>query len=102
MNEGMTERDKYIAKIEHDLSKAAKSRAFVNSEEGKYVINYLAELISQKTNELISKRRTNEEYIELRAQIDILRKLKQVLEVQANEEVIAQLSAQLDAARAES
>lgn len=101
MNDQPTERDKYIAKIEAELTKAAKSRAFVNSDEGKYVINYIGELISQKTNELISKMRTHEEYIEIRAQIDILRKLKQVLEVQANEEVIAQLSAQLDEARSE-
>lgn len=101
MNEELTERQKYIAKIENELSKAARSKAFVGSDEGQYVINYIGELISQKTNELLSKRRTHEEYIEIRAQIDILRKLKQVLEVQSNEEVIAQLSAQLDLARAE-
>lgn len=101
MNEQLTERQKYIAKIETELTKAAKSRAFVSSEEGQYVIGYIGELVSQKTNELLSKMRTHEEYIEIRAQIDILRKLKQVLEVQANEEVIAQLSAQLDEAKAE-
>lgn len=101
MKPEMTEREKYIAKIEGELHKAARSRAFVNSDEGQYVINYIGELVSQKTNELISKMRTHEEYIEIRAQIDILRKLKQVLEVQANEEVIAQLSAQLDEARTE-
>lgn len=101
MNQEMTERQKYIAKIQAELSKAAKSRAFVSSDEGQYVIGYIGELISQKTNELISKMRTHEEYIEIRAQIDILRKLKQVLEVQANEEVIAQLSAQLQEAQAE-
>lgn len=101
MNEELTERQKYIAKIENELSKAARSKAFVNSDEGRYVIDYIGELISQKTNELLSKRRTHEEYIEIRAQIDILRKLKQVLEVQSNEEVIAQLSTQLDLARAE-
>lgn len=101
MEEVVTERDKYIRKIESELTKAARSRAFVSSDEGKYVINYITELVSQKTNELLSKMRTHEQYIEMRAQIEILRKLKQVLEVQANEEVISQLSAQLDEAKSE-
>jgi len=100
MNE-MTERDKYIQRLESELSKAAKAQAFISSESGKYVLDYIAELVSQMTNNLINKRRTHEEYIELRAKIDVLRKLKQVLEVQSNESIIADLSAQLELAQSE-
>lgn len=101
MNEVKTEREKYIEKLQTELTKAAKAQAFINSESGKYVLDYIAELVSQMTNTLISSRKTHEEYIELRAKIDILRKLKQVLEVQSNESVIADLNAQLELAQSE-
>lgn len=101
MEEVKTERQKYIEKLQDELSKAAKSQAFINSESGKYVIDYITELISQITNNLISKTRTHEEYIEMRAKIDILRRLKQVLEVQSNEKVIADLNASLELAQSE-
>jgi hypothetical protein len=95
------DRQKYIKRLQGELTKAARSQEFVNSEGGKYVISYIGELISSLTNNLVNKRKTHEEYIELRAQIDILRKLKQVLELQANETVIADLSAQIQLAETE-
>ena len=101
MEEVKTERQKYIENLQNELSKAAKSQAFVNSEAGKYVIDYIATLISEQTNNLVSKRRTHEEYIEIRARIDILRRLKQVLETQSNEAVIADLNARLELAQSE-
>ena len=97
----MTERQKYIERLQNDLSKAAKAQAFISSESGKYVIDYISELVSQLTNNLISTRRSHEEYIEMRAKIDVLRKLKQVLEVQSNEKVIAELNASLELAQSE-
>jgi len=99
--EEMTERQKYIERLQNDLSKAAKAQAFISSESGKYVIDYISELVSQLTNNLISTRRSHEEYIEMRAKIDVLRKLKQVLEVQSNEKVIAELNASLELAQSE-
>lgn len=102
MNEEiLTERQKYIKKLETELNKASRSRQFVNSEEGKYVIEYLAELVSNATNKLINTRLSNEDYIETRAEINVLRRLKQVLETQANEQVIAELSAKLSEATSE-
>ena len=101
MEEPKSERQKYIERLEKDLSKAAKAQAFIGSESGRYVLEYIAELISQLTNNLISKTRTHEEYIEIRAKIDILRRLKQVLETQSNEKVIADLNAQLELAQSE-
>ena len=102
MNEEiLTERQKYIKKLETELNKASRSRQFVNSEEGKYVIEYLTELVSNATNKLINTRLSNEDYIETRAEINVLRRLKQVLETQANEQVIAELSAKLSEATSE-
>lgn len=102
MNEEiLTERQKYIKKLETELNKASRSRQFVNSEEGKYVIEYIAELVSNATNKLINTRLSNEDYIETRAEINVLRRLKQVLETQANEQVIAELSAKLSEATSE-
>ena len=101
MEEVKTERQKYIERLQSELTKAAKAQAFIGSESGKYVLDYIGELVSQMTNNLIGKRRTHEEYIELRAKIDILRKLKQVLEVQSNESIIADLNAQLELAQSE-
>jgi len=101
MEDTRTEREKYIERLQGELSKAAKSQAFVNSESGQYVLEYITELVSQLTNNLISKQRSHEEYIEIRAKIDVLRRLKQVLEVQSNEKVIAELNASLDLAQSE-
>lgn len=101
MEEVKTERQKYIERLQADLSKAAKAQAFIGSEAGQYVLEYIAELISQLTNNLISKARSHEEYIEMRAKIDVLRRLKQVLEVQSNEKVIAELHASLELAQSE-
>lgn len=101
MEEVKSERDQYIERLQGELSKAAKAQAFTNSESGKYVLDYITELVSQLTNNLVNKRRTHEEYIEIRAKIDILRRLKQVLETQSNEKVIADLNAQLELAQSE-
>lgn len=100
-DEVKTERQKYIDRLQNDLSKAAKAQEFVNSESGKYVIDYITEIVSSLTNNLINKQRTHEEYIEIRAKIDILRKLKQVLEVQSNSKVIEDLNSQLELAQSE-
>lgn len=89
----------YINKLEDELKKAGLAKRFVESEEGQYVISYVSELISVYTNMLISTRKSQEEYIELRAKIDVLRKIKQVLEVQSNDAVIAKLSADLKLAQ---
>lgn len=101
MEEVKSERQVYIERLQGELTKAAKAQAFINSDSGKYVLDYIAELVSQLTNNLINKQRSHEEYIEIRAKIDILRKLKQVLEVQSNEKVIADLNAQLELAQSE-
>lgn len=101
MSEVKTERQKKIESLQEQLSKAAKSKRFVESDEGGYVISYIGELVSGFTNQLIGTRKTHEEYIELRAKIDVLRKLKQVLEVQANEEVMNKLNAELQLAQSE-
>lgn len=98
MNEQLNDRQKYIQKLESEIAKASRSRQFVNSEEGKYVIGYIGELVSNATNKLINTRLSNEDYIETRAEINVLRKLKQVLETQASEDVIAELSAKLSEA----
>ena len=96
-----TERQKTVERLQKELKKAARSSHFVNSDEGQYVIEYIGELISAFTNQLLNSRKTHEEYIELRAKVDILRKLKQVLEVQANDDVIAKLSEELTLATSE-
>lgn len=101
MDEVKTERQKAVERLEKEITKASKARHFVTSDEGQYVISYIAELVTDFTNQLINKQKTHEEYIELRAKIDVLRRLKQVLEIQANEEVIAKLHEQLDLATSE-
>lgn len=101
MEEVKNERQKYVERLQKELAKAAKSQAFINSESGQYVLEYIQELVSQLTNNLINKTRKHEEYIEIRAKIDVLRKLKQVLEVQSNEKVIAELNASLELAQSE-
>lgn len=94
----LTEREKAIKSLEKELSKAAKSRAFVDSESGQFVLSYIGELISGLTNQILNSRKTEAEYIELRGQIDILRKLKQVIEVQSNDDVMLKLRERLDLA----
>lgn len=97
----LTEKQKYIQNIEKELSKAAKAKRFVDSEDGQYVINYISELISSQVNKFVNKRVDHEEYIELRAQVDILKRLKQVLELQANEKVVEKLHTDLELATTE-
>jgi hypothetical protein len=99
--EPMTERQKSVERLQKELKKAARSKHFVNSDEGQYVIEYIGELISAFTNQVLNSRKTHEEYIELRAKVDVLRKLKQVLEVQSNDEVIAKLAEDLALATSE-
>jgi hypothetical protein len=99
--EPMTERQKAVERLQKELKKAARSKHFVNSDEGQYVIEYIGELISAFTNQVLNSRKTHEEYIELRAKVDVLRKLKQVLEVQSNDEVIAKLAEDLALATSE-
>lgn len=94
-------RKQYLDKLEGDLRKASLSRQFVDSENGQFVIEYIGEVVSTLTNQLINNRRTAEEYIEIRAKIDILRKLKQVLEVQGNDKVIKKIRDDLELAQSE-
>lgn len=95
----MDSKTEYITNLEAQLNKASLAKRFVDSEEGKYVIDYMAELISSLTNKLLNTRRTNDEYIEIRAQIEILRKLSQVLTVQANETVMLNIREKLELAK---
>lgn len=101
MNEQLTERQKYVHNLEKQLAKASRSRQFVSSEEGRYVIDYISELVTNATNKMINTRLSNEDYIETRAELNVLRKLKQVLETQASDSVIAELSAKLSEAQSE-
>lgn len=94
-----TKREEAIEKLQGDLFEAAMSQRFIESEEGKYLINYITEVVSSLTNQMINKRLEREEYIEVRAKIDILRRLKQVLEAKASDVVIAQLKEQLSLAQ---
>jgi hypothetical protein len=96
-----TEREKSVERLQKELTKAAQSKHFIESSEGQYVIEYIGELISGLTNQVMNTRKTHEEYIEIRAKVDILRKLKQVLEVQGNEQVIAKLSEDIALATSE-
>jgi hypothetical protein len=96
-----SQRAKYITQLETDLQKASLSRQFVDSESGQFVITYISEVISIFTNKLLNTRRTNDEYIEIRAQIDILRKLKQVLEVKGSDKALTKIRADLDLAQSE-
>lgn len=98
MNEELNPREKAIRSLEKELNKAAKSKAFTDSEGGQYVLGYIGELISGLTNTLLNSRKTEAEYIEIRGQIDILRKLKQVLEVQSDDGTMAKLRERLDLA----
>jgi cell shape-determining protein MreC len=98
MNPELNPRQKQIEKLTKELAKAAKSKKFIESEEGNYVLDYIGELISNFTNQMINTRKTHEEYIELRAKIDVLRKLRGVLEVQSSDQAISQLNEQLDLA----
>ena len=93
-----TPREKYLEKVQSDLFEASMSKRFIDSEEGKYVINYIAEVVSSLTNQMINKRVEHDEYVELRAKIDILRRLKQVLEAKASDTVIAKLQEDLSIA----
>lgn len=99
--EPKSKRQQAIEKLQNDLFEAGMSSRFVNSEEGKYVINYITEVVSALTNQMINSRLDREEYIELRAKIDVLRRLKQVLEAKASDAVIARLKADLDLAQSE-
>lgn len=101
MEEVKTERQKAIEKIEKELTKAAKSKHFVESPEGSIVLDYINQFVTDFTNQMLNSRKTHEEYIELRAKLDILRRLKAVLELQANETAIARLHEQLDLATSE-
>ena len=96
-----TERQRYIEKIEGELSKASKAKKFVSSEEGQYVIEWIKQLTSDLVNQITNNRCEQADYIEKRGQIAMLRKLAQVLETQSNAVVITQLREQLDIASSE-
>lgn len=92
-------REQYVSKLQNDLAQASLARRFVDSEEGKYVIDYITEVVSSLTNQMINSRKTHEEYVELRAKIDVLRRLKQVLEAKSSDTVLNKLQADLQLAQ---
>jgi hypothetical protein len=93
-----TERQKYVEKLESEIAKATKSKKFIGSEEGQYVIEWLKSLTSDLINQITNHRCEESEYVEKRAQIALLRKLVQVLETQASTSVIAELRDRLNLA----
>lgn len=95
----LTEREKAVKRLQDNLFEAAMSKRFVESEEGRYLLDYITEVVSTLTNQLIGKRLEHEEYIEIRAKIDILRRIKQVLEVKADDKVIVKLQQELSLAQ---
>lgn len=95
----LTEREKAVKRLQDNLFEAAMSKRFVESEEGRYLLDYITEVVSTLTNQLIGKRLEHEEYIEIRAKIDILRRIKQVLEVKADDKVIVKLQQELGLAQ---
>mgnify|MGYP000857362436 FL=1 len=100
MNEEIVEpiktiRELEIERLQGEIAKAAKSKRFIESEEGSYVINYISEVVSSLTNQLINKRQERDDYIEIRAKIDVLRRLKQALESQSSDVVLSELSQRL-------
>lgn len=94
-----TIREEAIERIQDKLFEAAMSKRFIESEEGKYLLDYITEVVSNLTNKMLNKRGSYEDYIELRAKIDILRRLKQVLEVKADDESIVKLKEELSLAQ---
>lgn len=98
VDEVKTERQKVVEKLSKELTKASKAKRFIESNDGSLVLEYISQFITDFTNQMLNTRKTHEEYIELRAKIDILRRLKAVLEVQGNEQAIARLNDQLDLA----
>jgi len=95
-----TERQKVIEKLEKDLAKASKAKRFVEGD-GSLVLDYIGQYITDFTNQLLSTRKSHEEYIELRAKIDVLRRLRAVLEIQGDESSIIRMREQLDLATSE-
>ena len=95
----LTEREKAVKRLQDNLFEAAMSKRFVESEEGRYLLDYITGVVSNLTNQLIGKRLEHEEYIEIRAKIDILRRIKQVLEVKADDKVIVKLQQELSLAQ---
>lgn len=94
-----TEREQYIERLQGDLAQAALSKKFLDSEEGKYVIDYISEVQKTLTEQMLNNRKTYEEYVELRAKVDILRRLNQVLAAKSSDTVIAKLSEDLQLAQ---
>jgi len=90
-----TEREKYIEKLQSELTKAANAKYFTTSPEGTFVLDWLKQLTSDLVNQITNKRLELNDYIEKRAQISLLRKIVQVLETQSNEQVMLELSEQL-------
>jgi hypothetical protein len=93
-----TERQKYVDKLQGEITKAVNAQFFVQSTEGTYVLDWFKQLTSDLVNQLTNKRLEQEDYIEKRAQISLLRKIVQVLETQSNEQILLQLSEQLQLA----
>ena len=91
----------YIDNLEAQLRSAGLAKTFVESTEGQYVIDYINTLVSSLTNQILNSRKDHDEYIELRAQVDILRKLQAILTVQANDSVLLKLREKIDLAKVE-
>lgn len=94
-------RAEYIDNLESQLRRAALAKTFVESTDGQYVIDYINTLVSSLTNQILNSRKSELEYVELRAQVDILRKLQAVMTVQANDDVLLKLREKIELAKVE-
>lgn len=97
--DSQNERQRYIQKVSDNLYQAAMSKRFVDSDEGKYLLDYITEVVSALTNKIVGSRLERDDYIETRAKIDILIRLKQILEVKADDAAIAKLQKDLELAQ---
>ena len=99
-NEPKTERQRVVEKLEKDLTKAAKAKRFVEGD-GSLVLDYIAEFVTDFNRQLHKLSNTHEQNIALKAKIDVLMRLRGVLEIQGNEQALVRLREQLDLANSE-
>ena len=99
MNEGpITERERVVKRLGDDLYTAAQARRFIDSDEGQFLLNYINEVVSNLTNNILNKRLEQIDYVETRAKIDILRRLKAALEAKADTKSMDRLREELELA----
>jgi hypothetical protein len=94
-----SERRKYIESLEKEVRKSAESRKFLDSTDGKYLMDWFDELISQYTNRILKQGVDHGEVIDLRARINLLRNIKSVLTMQGDETRMKEIQEQLKVAK---